>query len=66
MLITNIDVIDHIVHVVLDKEKFFAVWIPKYLEVDQKRANVEASPLICIQFEKDTDFFSCVVTMDDI
>ena len=35
--------VHHIVHVNLDMRKFAAKWIPKCLNVDQKRARVEAS-----------------------
>ena len=42
-----------------------AKWIPKCLNVDQKRARVEASRSICARFENDVDFLNRIVTMDE-
>lgn len=57
--------VHHIVHVNLDMRKIAAKWIPKCLNVDQKRARVEASRSICARFENDVDFLNRIVTMDE-
>ena len=53
--------VHHIVHVNLDMRKIAA----KCLNVDQKRARVEASRSICARFENDVDFLNRIVTMDE-
>ena len=53
------------VHVNLDLRKIAAKWIPKCLNIDQKRANVEASRSICARFENDVDFLSRIDTKDE-
>lgn len=57
--------VHHIVHVDLDMSRISAKWIPKFLNVDKKRAIVETSRLICAQSEEDADFLNCIVIMDE-
>lgn len=46
------------------KPKISDKWVPKYLNVDQKHARIEASRSVYAQFEKDTNFLSRMVTMN--
>lgn len=55
-----------IVHVVLGMRRISAKWLLKYLNIDQKDASVEATRSIYARFEKDADFISRMVTMDEI
>jgi len=55
-----------IIHEDLDKRKLYAKWVPKYLNVDQKRQRCQSSEEHSVFFRCDPkDFLSRLVTMDE-